>query len=170
MTCLGGLISAAHPVELMITTVGQNLGFFIDGEKLLNDKLPLVFCQLRRILCCQEQPAILITVVGVAFQLFQERRHQVDCDPGPGFGDRLEHLAVILDAMQPGPGKQGSAADRIPIVGLVHMPEDADLQWRCHAGLLSRINQCCTFSRYSSSRASACSAVPASARMWTSGR
>ncbi len=65
---------------------------------------------------------------GKFFELQQERRGEIKRRAGVGkFVEQEGHIVIGLRGMQPDPGHTGGARDRVRVVRLVHVPEEAEL-------------------------------------------
>ncbi len=71
---------------------------------------------------------------GVGGELLEQRGDVVDGDAQVGMaGGQPGHAPVVLAGAQPRPGEQEAARGVVAVVGLVHVPDDGDVQRR-HGG------------------------------------
>ena len=74
--------------------------------------------------------AEILSAFQIPLQLNQHGRHQVEghLDSGKLF-EQMHHSVVILEPVQPEPGKGEFGGDRVPVIGLMHVPEDGQINF-----------------------------------------
>ena len=100
------------------------------GEKeVLEYEHAVRLCQLCRGLQGLVEVYVPRAVLGIVHYLFEERRHQVEVLPDlREVLEYLEHVEIVLCAMQPYPGEPVKTRGRVFVVRLVHMPEEYDIE------------------------------------------
>src|ERR1700722_11022933 len=77
---------------------------------------------------------------GIFLELHAERRHNVKCGMNPReFLQHRYHAPIILERVKPRPGQDVPAGLRVPILRLVHMPQQHEIH-AIHRDSLSRVS------------------------------
>ncbi len=70
-------------------------------------------------------------LVAVILDLVEQHRHEIDRAPHAGMAFEVAgHVGVVLERVQQHPGQHEIAAFRVPVVRLVHVPEEGEISHR----------------------------------------
>ncbi len=127
----------ALPQELEIPWIGLDHPSARRMEKLGEDDLALVLCQLAGGLQAQLEMPVACAFFGEGLELNEHRRHQIERQADPGeLAHQRGHAVVVLQRVQAYPWQDVLACREIFVIRLVHVPEDCDVG---HCGIFDVI-------------------------------